>query len=154
MRISKYIASRLQVASWRSSKSSGAHYEDEQDVCPIDHVNVPAIELREGNQGPLPFRVYALQRGPQLPILPASPDQGWMEGSEAAFANRCLQLRIAKQSGWTIFNPIAFEVIWNGGRHTRDLQIRPLASEVRTPRKAILVGSCQKELYAASLRIS
>lgn len=47
-------------------------------------------------------------------ITPASRWREWMNATVERWANRCLPLLIANESGWTLQNPYAFEVTWNG----------------------------------------
>lgn len=65
--------------------------------------------------------------GQDLSIVPAYEDRVWMDHAHTAFANRCLPMRIAGQSGWFVLNPAPIEVTWNGGKRQRDLTIRQLS---------------------------
>lgn len=47
-------------------------------------------------------------------IVRASADRHWMDTTTRGWANRCLPLRIANQTGWFILNDASFEVTWNG----------------------------------------
>ena len=57
-------------------------------------------------------------------IVPASPDRFWMDVSTNKWANRCLPLRIANQSGWAILNPREFDAVWGGKPQLDSLQLR------------------------------
>ena len=61
-----------------------------------------------------------------MPIVPAPAHRDWMAATNQHFANRCLPLLIANQSGWFLQNPYAFQAVWNGGALTADLVITPL----------------------------
>lgn len=71
--------------------------------------------------------------GVPLEIVPALPDREWMNASNTVFANRCLPLRIANQSGWFVLNNQGFEVVWNGGREQSDLTLIPLVQGQKLP---------------------
>jgi Family of unknown function (DUF6065) len=49
-----------------------------------------------------------------MEIVPAPADRFWMDFGTKGWANRCLPLRIANQSGWWILNDVEFEAKWNG----------------------------------------
>jgi hypothetical protein len=59
-----------------------------------------------------------------LKIIPASPDRFWMDFSTGGWANRCLPLRIANQSGWCILNDADFEVTWTGSNQLDGVKIK------------------------------
>jgi hypothetical protein len=48
-------------------------------------------------------------------IVPAPRWRDWMNATRNRFANRCLPLLMANESGWGLLNPIAFEAEWDGG---------------------------------------
>lgn len=52
---------------------------------------------------------------PRLEIVPASRWRDWMEQTEYRWANRCLPLLMANESGWCILNPHGFTATWHGG---------------------------------------
>jgi len=66
---------------------------------------------------PRPLYAYhASIPGARLPEITPSPRwREWMNGTHSRFANRCLPLLVANESGWVIRNPIAFEAAWDGG---------------------------------------
>lgn len=57
-------------------------------------------------------------------LIPASADRFWMDFTTRGWANRCLPLRIANQSGWFIMNEEEFEVEWNGKPQLDAVKIR------------------------------
>ncbi|MCX6592325.1 MAG: DUF6065 family protein [Acidobacteria bacterium] len=57
-------------------------------------------------------------------IVPASPDRFWMDFTTQGWANRCLPLRIANQTGWFIMNEEEFEVEWNGKPQVDGLRLK------------------------------
>jgi hypothetical protein len=52
---------------------------------------------------------------PPIVIEPAERWRDWMNATSTRFANRCLPLLVANQSGWVLRNPAAFEATWDGG---------------------------------------
>jgi hypothetical protein len=52
-----------------------------------------------------------------FPIVAAERWREWMNDTESRFANRCLPLLIANQSGWAILNPQGFRATWDGRDH-------------------------------------
>jgi Family of unknown function (DUF6065) len=75
-------------------------------------------------QGPelLAYRLVAPTDDEDLWAAPAT--RVWMENSPNRFANRCLPLLIANQSGWLLINTETVELTWNGGNSTSDIEIR------------------------------
>ena len=65
-----------------------------------------------------------------MPLVPAPAHRDWMAATNQHFANRCLPLLIANQSGWFLLNPYPFQAVWNGGALTGDLVIAPLEGGV------------------------
>ncbi len=64
------------------------------------------------------------QQAELLPeILPASRWRGWMEETSVRFANRCLPMLVANESGWVLINTSAFEAVWDGGIDTSAVRI-------------------------------
>lgn len=59
-------------------------------------------------------------------IVPAAADRQWMDFGTNGWANRCLPLRIANQSGWWILNDVAIEAEWNGKPQLDGVRIRAL----------------------------
>jgi hypothetical protein len=49
-----------------------------------------------------------------LRMEPAPADREWMDVTTQGWANRCLPLKIANQSGWVILNDCEFEAVWGG----------------------------------------
>jgi hypothetical protein len=59
------------------------------------------------------------------PIVPAPTNRSWMSATRGGWANRCLPLLIANQSGWELRNPSAFTATWMGGDDPTALMIAP-----------------------------
>lgn len=67
----------------------------------------------QDRQQTLPFVAYRIKEGgPTIEV--ASAARKWMNETAAGFANRCLPLRIANQSGWFILSHERVEVAWDG----------------------------------------
>lgn len=69
------------------------------------------------------LHAFVLTAESVLDVVPASSRREWMEQSPERFANRCLPLMIANQSGWflTLREPVECE--WNGGGALGDITI-------------------------------
>jgi hypothetical protein len=69
--------------------------------------------------------IVAYRKGDDaLKLEPAPQTRGWMESLPGRFANRCLPLLIANQSGWFLLNDRAFEAEWKGGPDKASVRIR------------------------------
>jgi hypothetical protein len=67
---------------------------------------------------------YRLDDGSADEDLWAAPIQrAWMEQTPQRFANRCLPLLIANQSGWLLINTETVRLTWDGGRELDSLTI-------------------------------
>jgi hypothetical protein len=62
------------------------------------------------------FVAYELVPGTGLLLEPAPATREWMSRTSDGFAQRCLPLLIANQSGWIVRNTARFRATWNGGR--------------------------------------
>jgi hypothetical protein len=69
------------------------------------------------------FVAYQIRSGVTMLIVPAGVDREWINKLPERFAQRCLPLLMANQSGWLILNTHAFGAVWNGGRNQSDLMI-------------------------------
>lgn len=72
---------------------------------------------------------YRIGRGRIPAIVPAPARRDWMDATSESFANRCLPLLIANQSGWLLLNPYPFTATWRGAVDPRSLTVRPLAHD-------------------------
>ncbi|MFJ9029448.1 DUF6065 family protein [Streptomyces sp. NPDC102274] len=75
--------------------------------------------MKSGN---LTLTAYSLC-GQVMPITVGSPNREWMSATDQRFANRCLPLLMANQSGWVIRNSVAFQAKWTGGDCKKSLVI-------------------------------
>jgi hypothetical protein len=69
------------------------------------------------------FAAYVGQTA-ELDIVPAERSRDWMVKTGASFANRCLPLLMANESGWWLRNQHAFTATWNGGPRQSDIEFR------------------------------
>ncbi|MET9852218.1 DUF6065 family protein [Streptomyces sp. NPDC006450] len=74
------------------------------------------------SSGHLALTAYSL-RSQAMPIGVASPNREWMSATDHRFANRCLPLLLANQSGWVIHNSVSFQANWTGGADKKSLVI-------------------------------
>jgi len=56
----------------------------------------------------------------------AGKHRTWMDATDQRFANRCLPLLIANQSGWVVLNASRFRAKWNGHASKSAIIIEPL----------------------------
>lgn len=60
----------------------------------------------------------------EMDIVPAWRSREWMNYLPERFANRCLPLRIANESGWFLLSAHTFQVEWSGIQHQSGLTIK------------------------------
>jgi Family of unknown function (DUF6065) len=60
---------------------------------------------------------------PEIEIVPASRWRDWMDGTSDRWANRCLPLLMANESGWSLLNPHGFAATWQGGKRDDSVRI-------------------------------
>jgi len=61
------------------------------------------------------FIAYRLRRGSGMKLATAPQGRDWMNETNQSFANRCLPMRMASQSGWVVLNDEPLRAMWNGG---------------------------------------
>jgi hypothetical protein len=66
---------------------------------------------------------YKLVKDAMMPLVPAPSMRLWMDATAGKFANRCLPLLIANQSGWFVLNSHEFRATWNGRSSNADVRI-------------------------------
>lgn len=69
------------------------------------------------------FVAYAYGSSSEPDIVPAERSREWMIKTGRSFANRCLPLLMANESGWWLRNQRAFTATWNGGPQRSDIDI-------------------------------
>jgi uncharacterized protein DUF6065 len=60
---------------------------------------------------------------PNMRIVPAGRWRDWMNATTLRYANRCLPLLMANESGWWLLNERRFTATWQGGDHARDITV-------------------------------
>jgi hypothetical protein len=78
------------------------------------------MSIGEGEN--LQFVAYVGSTAPP-DIVTAERSRQWMLKTGGSFANRCLPLLIANESGWWLRNRHAFTATWNGGPRREDLAL-------------------------------
>lgn len=76
---------------------------------------------------------YCLNPFLSMALVPASAEREWMKATDHRFANRCLPLLIANQSGWLLLSAHAVRVSWTGGQSREALRIELLSGEPPCP---------------------
>jgi hypothetical protein len=61
---------------------------------------------------------------PRWDIVPAGRWRDWMHATDARFANRCLPLLMANESGWWLLNSHGFTATWDGSKSPAGLEVR------------------------------
>jgi hypothetical protein len=69
------------------------------------------------------FIAYRLRRGSGMKLATAPQGRDWMNETNQGFANRCLPMRMASQSGWVVLNDKPLRAMWNGGSEAGALVI-------------------------------
>ena len=90
------------------------------------------------------IEAYLRDGAPVVPVVPAVVARDWMTQTPSRFANRCLPVLLANQSGWFLLNPHTIEVSWSGGPGLGDVAVRYVDVEAGTesiPMSARLAGS-------------
>jgi Family of unknown function (DUF6065) len=75
------------------------------------------------------FVAYRLTRSPEMRLVPATSSRAWMDATPGRFAQRCLPLLIANQSGWLVLNSHAIRATWDGGPSPESLHVECLSGE-------------------------
>src|SRR4051812_11594870 len=68
-------------------------------------------------------RLTAYRLGPGATVEPASRWREWMGATDRRFANRCLPLLMANQSGWHLVLEHDVWARWRGGPRRTDIEI-------------------------------
>ena len=58
---------------------------------------------------------YRVTDWPAMKLVPAARTRQWMDNTRDRFANRCLPLLMANQSGWWVLNSHPIRATWTGG---------------------------------------
>jgi hypothetical protein len=73
------------------------------------------VVVAEDSNGSPSLTAHHCAGRPRLEIVPANRWREWMNQTEYRWANRCLPLLMANESGWWILNRHAFTATWHGG---------------------------------------
>jgi LPS sulfotransferase NodH len=82
--------------------------------------DIPA-NAEKNNESPL-LVAYAVGEE-HLQLFPAPASRDWMDKTHQHFANRCLPMLMANQSGWFLVSKLDVSVVWNGGQAKESLSI-------------------------------
>ena len=86
-----------------------------------------ADELPDAGGDPgLALIAYCVNPCLNMPLVAASADRAWMTATDRHFANRCLPLRIANQSGWFLLSGHRVRVTWTGADDLDGLRVEML----------------------------
>src|ERR1700678_2032043 len=97
---------------------------DDHPTDQVDSVPRPAGVCAERGAAGLDFIAYRLRSSARYAApAPASRWRVWADGTSNRFANRCLPLLMANQSGWVIGSPTVVEVVWRGGNAISQLEV-------------------------------
>jgi hypothetical protein len=99
---------------------------DEADPTP-DEADPTAEDQRDDGPVVDPRYLIAYSLGePTLVLSPAPTRRAWMDETPQRFANRCLPMLIANQSGWCLTSVQSVRATWNGGVTKDDVTIEVL----------------------------
>jgi hypothetical protein len=68
-----------------------------------------------------------------LDLIPAWTRRGWMDDSDERFANRCLPLLVANQSGWFLTSKHMIRAAWDGRKGKDAISVEILAGAPPCP---------------------
>lgn len=71
--------------------------------------DAPAADLEQPE-----LVAHSLQPGPHMRLVPAPGARAWMGATPQRYANRCLPLLIANQSGWLVLAGDGVRATWDG----------------------------------------
>ena len=74
--------------------------------------------------------------GQTMDLVPAPARRAWMEATPNRFANRCLPLLMANQSGWFVTTRYGVRATWDGGQQTRSLLVEALDDTTEPPARS------------------
>lgn len=88
---------------------------------PVHHSTAMSAATDPSNE-PLSLIAYAVGEE-HLQLVPASSMRQWMDQTHVRFANRCLPMLMANQSGWFLVSKVDLSAIWNGGQGKEAIEI-------------------------------
>lgn len=84
-------------------------------------------DVSDTHDGPPTLTAYAVGEE-HLQLAPAPSGRDWMDRTHLRFANRCLPMLMANQSGWFLVSKLDVTVTWNGGPGKEALSIQAPAA--------------------------
>jgi hypothetical protein len=98
-----------------------------ENTCPAqrgtDTAMEPTFVPPEHDSTESTLLAYELRGGEGYELVTAPPRRRWMDATNQHFANRCLPLLMANQSGWFLLNNFRQRVKWNGGVRRDSIEI-------------------------------
>jgi hypothetical protein len=76
---------------------------------------------------------YRIHDVPRMELVPAASARAWMDATGERFANRCLPLLMANQSGWFLLSSHRISVVWDGGNEIKSLEVQVEAGDPPAP---------------------
>jgi hypothetical protein len=76
---------------------------------------------------------YVINPALKMPLVRAQGGRAWMDATDVRFANRCLPLLIANQSGWVVLSSHTLRVHWTGGRDLASVKVEYLSGRAPYP---------------------
>lgn len=86
----------------------------------------PVAPTLPGRAGPDELIAYRVSERPAYRLVRAPIARQWMDDTRDRFANRCLPLLMANQTGWWVLNHVPFRAYWTGGWDKACVRIEPL----------------------------
>ena len=84
------------------------------------------------------LEAYTYRNEPTVRIIPASTHRQWMLDTPFSFANRCLPLHVANQSGWALLNSRKVELVWDGRPEPDGIEITYPDGEPEHPHEKVV----------------
>ncbi len=108
----------------------------------MNHASVDALapSARRSESALLTAFHASPDAGELVNIVPAPRWRDWMNRTPSRFANRCLPLLMANESGWVLLNPVAFEAVWDGGQERAAVSIEFADGVLSSPPVESLFG--------------
>ena len=86
-----------------------------------------------GRAGPNELIAYRVSERPHYKLARAPIARKWMDDTRDHFANRCLPLLMANQSGWWVLNQTPVRAYWTGGWDRSCVQVEVLDGSKESP---------------------
>jgi hypothetical protein len=97
----------------------------------------PRAQAEEAGPGEeLRLVAYRVSEAWDAPLAPAPLAREWMTRTRDGFANRCLPLLIANQSGWVVLSSHRVRAVWDGGDALENVEVELLGGAPPCPAKS------------------